>query len=62
MNFVKICNTLGIKEPTTNISMLLTVVRGRKIECILNQNYENAAEYRMIERDLLHQQEFEIRS
>jgi len=58
-DFEKICKGLGIKETSNNVRMLLTVVKGRKVECILNQNYENAANYRMIERDLLELQEIE---
>jgi len=53
IDFEKISKELGLKETTTSVNYLLTIVKGKKMESIINQNYEHAANYRSIERDLL---------
>ena len=49
----EISKELGFKKTETRVNFILQVVKGRKVESVINDNFEQAANYRMMERELL---------
>ena len=60
IDFEKISKELGFNETVTQVNYLLPVVKGKKMQSIINQDYESAANYRMIERDLLELEDIDL--